>query len=101
MKVAYAILGCHNTTLVNKCIQEVWLSDQGFIDLQEQEIKKQGKKLSFRQNLLMLNERDSRTLKQCYQELHVNRMKMGESEFLKENKHFEFSFKPCLSKNTA
>ena len=26
---------------------------------------------------------------------------MGESEFLKENKQFEYSFKPCLSKNTA
>ena len=67
MKVVYAIMGCHNINLVNKCIQEVWLSDQTFINNQEQEIKKQGKQLSFRQNLLMLNERDSRTLKQCYE----------------------------------
>ena len=31
----------------------------------------------------------------------MNRMNLGESEFMKENKNFEYSFKPSISKNTA
>ena len=67
MKVVYAILGCHNTNLVNKCIQQSWLSDREFADKQDAIVKEQGKQLSFRQNLLMLSDRDSKTLIQCYE----------------------------------
>jgi hypothetical protein len=67
MKVVYAILGCHSTNLVNKCIQQSWLSDLEFAERQDAIVKEQGKQLSFRQNLLMLSDRDSRTLRQCYE----------------------------------
>ena len=77
MKIVYAIMGCHNVTLVNNCITETWLSESTFISHQEEELKKQGKQLSFKQNMLMLSERDSKTLKQNYEELHLNRMKQG------------------------
>lgn len=36
-----------------------------------------GKHLSYKQNMLMLTERDSKTIRQSYEELHVNRMKAG------------------------
>lgn len=66
MKIIYSILGCHNVQLVNKCIYETWLSDSTLIQEQEEELKKMGKRLSFKQNMLMLSERDSATIKQSY-----------------------------------
>lgn len=77
MKIVYAIMGCHNVLLVNKCIYDHWLSDSEFMKEQEFSLKALGKQLSYKQNMLMLTERDSKTIKQSYEELHINRMKAG------------------------
>jgi hypothetical protein len=79
IKMVFAVMGCHQVALVSKCIQETWLSDEEAMEGYERELRQQGKQLSFRQNMLMLTERDSKTLRQCYEELYLNRMKLGES----------------------
>lgn len=63
MKIVYSIMGCHNVNLINKHINQVWLSNEHGVAEQERILKIQGKSLSFKQNILMINERDSKTIK--------------------------------------
>jgi hypothetical protein len=62
MKVVYAILGCHNVDFVSKCISETWLT-AGKAEMFEQRLKEEGRQLTLRQNLLIITERDSKTIK--------------------------------------
>jgi hypothetical protein len=84
MKLVYAIMGCHNVTLVNKCIQDFWLSSDAKVEAYDRSLKEQGKQLSLKQNLLIITDRDSKTIKTTFDELYLNRLKLGESELIKD-----------------
>lgn len=100
MKVVFAILGCHNVDFVSKCIAESWL-EEGRAEACERRLKEQGKQLSLRQNLLIISERDSRTIKNNFEELYLNRLKLGESELVREERASEYAFKPVISRASA
>jgi len=70
-------MGCHNTNLVNKQINDTWFSETEEMRSRERELLDLGKKLTFKQNVLMINERDSKTIKQSNEELYLNRLKLG------------------------
>ena len=36
MKLVLAIMGCHNTNMVNKCIHEFWFNDDKKVEVYEQ-----------------------------------------------------------------
>ena len=56
----------------------MWMSEEK-VEVTERKLKEQGKQLSFKQNLLIITERDSRTIKTNFEELYLNRLKLGES----------------------
>ena len=60
-------------------------------------MKEQGKQLSLKQNLLIITERDSRTIKTSFEELYLNRLKLGESKLIKEQHANDYAFKPNIS----
>lgn len=84
MKLVYAIMGHHNVNIVNKCIHDFWLSNETKVETYDHCLKEQGKQLSLKQNLLMITERDSKTIKSTFEELYLNRLKLGESELIKD-----------------
>lgn len=45
----------------------------------EQRLKEEGRQLTLKQNLLIISERDSKTIKSNFEELYLNRLKLGES----------------------
>lgn len=49
------------------------------VEAYDHALKEQGKQLSLKQNLLMITERDSKTIKSTFEELYLNRLKLGES----------------------
>lgn len=101
MKIVYAIMGCHNVAAVNRCVSDHWLADSQAMEEYDRSLKLTGKKLSFKQNILMLTERDSKTIKSTFDQLYLNRLKMGESELIREEKPAPYSFKPTISKTSA
>ncbi len=46
----------------------------------------------------MITERDSKTIKSTFDELYLNRLKLGESQLIKEEVIDEYTFKPFVSK---
>jgi hypothetical protein len=49
------------------------------VEALDRKLKEDGKQLSLKQNLLMITDRDSRTIKATFDELYLNRLKLGES----------------------
>ena len=101
MKLIYAIMGCHNVNLVNKVIHQNWLADSKKVNAIEQELRKQGKKMSIRQNILIISEKDSKNIKQTFEQLSLNRLRLGESDVMKPEKVSSHPFKPTVSKSSA
>lgn len=69
IKIIFAIMNCHNIGIVNRCIQE------SIIDKDDNKST---------QNILVLDEKDSKNIRNSFEPLYLNRLKSGESELAKE-----------------